>query len=724
MLGVDAGKLVFAPLHEALGGSLKTVISGGAALPKETQQLFAGLGLHLTEGYGLTEASPVLTVSDPSPRSRPGQVGKPVPGVEIKIDAPDESGVGEVLAKGPNVMAGYTDDVATKAVFTDEGWLRTGDLGKLDKSGRLSIVGRIKDVIVTSTGENIYPDDVERALGEVPGVAELAIAGVDAPKGGERVACLAVPEGARESLLPPPSSVTGDGSHVDARADRNERALKALRLAFSKLPFNQQPSILHLYDAPLPRTATRKVKRNEVADVLRRLIAATAPPADDEAADLGPVRTAIAAVSGRSSREIVGSATLQGDLGFDSLMLTELLDALEARGRTIDPNALQACRSVNDVEVLFGAVRDHHPKPERRTARIEGREEKSLLLPEPVQDAAKSVIGRLQDVFYGQMMKPRVTGRAFIPHNRPTIVVANHASHLDMGFVRHALGKYGADIVSLAAQDYFFDHGIKRAYFENFTNLRAIDRKGGVRQSLRQASEVIVRGKTVLVFPEGTRTPSGDVQEFKPLVGHLSLTHGVDILPVYLGGTYEAFPKGAKVPVKRDITARIGLPLETAELRRLTAGRPLADASREVARLARLAVVALKEGKVLDLRALGHADEAETSKEHPLVTLFQELEGKFKPGSVDRPVSFYFTLGQDDLSKWTLKIDSLACEIRVGKPDGGTADCVLKTSQDIFTRIVREAYTPGVAEFLSGAVKSNDVELLQTFQRAFQLSAS
>ena len=126
---------------------------------------------------------------------------------------------------------------------------------------------------------------------------------------------------------------------------------------------------------------------------------------------------------------------------------------------------------------------------------------------------------------------------------------------------------------------------------------------------------------------------------------------------------------------------------------------------------------------MLDLRSLGTAQEAETPKEHPLVTLFQELEGKFKPGSVDRAVSFYFTLGTDDLSKWTVKMDGTACQIRVGKPEGGTADCVLKTSQEIFTRIVREAYTPGVAEFLSGAVKSNDVELLQTFQRAFQLSA-
>src|SRR5262249_50721816 len=148
----------------------------GAALPKDTQKLFTGLGFKLTEGYGLTEAAPVLTVAKPG--SPVGQVGKPIPGVSIRIDSPDEHGVGEVLAKGPNVMAGYTDAEATREVKTEDGWLRTGDLGKLDREGCLVIVGRVKDVIVTSTGENVYPDDIERMLGLVPHIAELAIVDV------------------------------------------------------------------------------------------------------------------------------------------------------------------------------------------------------------------------------------------------------------------------------------------------------------------------------------------------------------------------------------------------------------------------------------------------------------------------------------------------------------------------------------------------------------------
>ncbi|WP_394823787.1 AMP-binding protein [Pendulispora albinea] len=701
-LGVDAGRVLFGPVHQALGGNIKWLISGGAALPKETHDLFSGLGLRLTEGYGLTEAAPVLTVAKSSPNSPSGQVGKAIPGVEIKIDNPDDHGVGEVIARGPNVMAGYTDPEATSRVIDPQGWLHTGDLGKLDKQGRLEIVGRLKDVIVTATGENVYPEDVERRLGPVAHMTELCIVGVES-KGSERVACLAVP--APDDDAP--------------RSVRLDRATRSLRAAIAALPYGQQPSIVHLYDAPLPRTSTRKIKRGEVAAILRRMMAATAP-ADEATASAGYVRKAIVAVSGRSLEEAQPQATLQGDLGFDSLMLTELLEALESKGSTIDPVALQACRTVADIEKLAGE--SAHAPPARHFKKIETTERKPIVLPPAVQDSAKAFIGKLQDAFYGQVMQPRVTGRAFIPHNRNTIVVANHASHLDMGFVRHALGKYGEDVVSLAAQDYFFEGGgLRRAFFENFTNLQAFDRKNGLRQSLRQAADVIERGRTVLVFPEGTRSTTGEVGEFKPLVGYLALTHGVDLLPVYLGGTFESMRKGAVLPTRRNIVARIGPPLTVADMRRLTAGMNAQDAAREVARYARQAVLALSDGKVLDL-ARSSAEDLKKEREHPLVGVFSELEERFVPGQVDKSVSFYFTLGGDAFAKWTVLIDGASCQIKLGKPESGTADCVLKTSPEIFTKIVRESYLPGPAEFLSGAVKSNDVSLLFTFQKAFQLS--
>jgi long-chain acyl-CoA synthetase len=729
--GIDAGRILFGSVHGALGGNVRYLISGGAALPRDTQKLFQGLGLPLVEGYGLTEAAPVLTVTRASRGElRAGQVGKAVPGVELRIADPNEFGVGEVLARGPNVMAGYTDPEATALAIDAEGWLHTGDLGRLDPKGRLSIAGRLKDVIVTSTGENVYPDDLEREIGAVRDIAELTIVGVESG-GGEKVACLAVPEDA-------------PGTKTD-RATRNERAMQSLRAALVKLPYGKQPAIVHLYDAPLPRTATRKVKRTEVREILARMALATAPASGD--GRTSAVRVAIGAIRGRAPADLAGSATLQDELGFDSLALSELLVALEAKFGAIEPMALQACRTVADVEALVGAGRESHHELRAGAKHAPIREDDGahIVLPPFVQQAGKRFIGKLQDGFYGQVMSARVYGRAFIPHNRNTIVVANHSSHLDMGFVRHALGTYGEDIVSLAAQDYFFDKKpLRRAFFENLTNLQAIDRHSGLRASERQAAEILSQGKTMLLFPEGTRSPDGDVHDFKPLLGHLALTYAVDILPLFLEGTREAMPKGQKIPMRRDIVARIGPPLLVADMRRLTRGMTPADAAREVARLAREAVVALRSRDILDLSTRGHETEdgsrelparsgegtrasggsspgSRPPRAHPLVTLFAELESKFKPGVVPKPLSFYFTLGGDPLAKWTVKVDASRCEIRPGKPEGAAADCVLKTSPEIFTRIVREAYTPGPAEFLSGAVKSNDVELLLTFQRAFEL---
>ena len=292
-----------------------------------------------------------------------------------------------------------------------------------------------------------------------------------------------------------------------------------------------------------------------------------------------------------------------------------------------------------------------------------------------------------------------------------------------MGFVRHALGPFGEDLVSLAASDYFFEReSWKRSFFENFSNLKAIDRKGGLRASERQAAEVITSGKNMLIFPEGTRSTDGQIHEFKSLIGHLALYYGVDILPVYIGGAYEAMPKGSKLPKSRELVARIGPPLCVSDLRRLTAGMKLSDATREAARLAREAVIALKEGSSLSIAALGSREEIkERDTTNPLTLLFSELERKFDKTAVKSPLSFYFTLGGDDVSKWTVSVKPGHCEIKQGKPAGGTADCVLKTNPEIFRRIVQEAYTPGPAEFLSGAIKSNDVGLLVEFQRVFRL---
>lgn len=702
-MGVNAGKLFFGQVHDKLGGRVKYLISGGSALPKSTAQMFEGLGLKLSEGYGLTEAAPVLTVAKASPKSRVGQVGKPIPGVEIKIENPDDEGVGEVLARGPNVMRGYFgNDDATATVIDDDGWLHTGDLGKLDKRGQLVLSGRSKDVIVSTSGENVYPDDVEDMIGDVDHIDELCIVGVDRGEN-EVVACIAVPTS-------------------DPDVDRTvvlARAMRSLKERLQTLPRHCRPAVVQLYDAELPKTATRKVKRSEARIIIERLMTASERPkleGVEAKGALGVVQHAVATIAGVKPAEVKPEMTLASDLGFDSLMSMELAMALEAQaGHPLDAEQLRRVETVQDAARLLG-------RPRRPLAVVEDEEAEVIDIPAPVAAVAKRLLTKAQMGFYDRVMKPTVFGRAFIPYNRNTIVVSNHSSHLDMGFVKYALGDYGDGIVSLAAQDYFFAGTIKRTYFEKLTNLQAFDRKTNLRQALREAGNTIREGNTVLLFPEGTRSRDGVIAEFKSTLGHLALTTSTDILPVCLIGTYESWPKGRRVPTRRDITARIGPPLRYEDLERLTRGMKFAKACRVAARLARAAVIALQRGTVLELAEFDSYEEAlGERKEHPLVTLFRDLEGKFVPDKIDRPLTFYFSLGNDAESKWTARLGPEGCKIELGKPEGNAADCVLKTSTDIFTKMIREAYMPTPVEVMSGQVKSNDVSLLATFQEAFDL---
>ena len=291
-----------------------------------------------------------------------------------------------------------------------------------------------------------------------------------------------------------------------------------------------------------------------------------------------------------------------------------------------------------------------------KTARIEGREEEAPVeLPGALRDVARAAIAVAQREFYGQVMDAKVTGRAYIPHNRNTLVVANHASHLDMGLVKYALGSYGRDLVTVAARDYFFDTRLKRAFSENFTNLIPFDRDGtshDLRQTLRDVGRLLEEGKTVLIFPEGTRSPDGTIREFKGAIGHLAIHHRVDVLPVWLGGTYQALPRDAAVPRKRDLTARIGPSLRFDDVVRLTREKSNVERVRAVARLTQAAVEALRDGGVLDLAALDHLPD-DAPKKHPLVALFEELPGRFTQGATDVPLSWYFSLGDGAEGKWT-----------------------------------------------------------------------
>jgi len=590
--GLNLGKLLFWPVHRKLGGRLRILVSGGSALSPEVQRAFHEFGFDIYEGYGLTEASPVLSVSAPDDAVRLGHVGKPLPGIEIRIADPDESGVGEVLARGPNVMLGYTrggagalevDREGTDEVLRD-GWLHTGDLGRLDAEGRLTIVGRRKDLILEASGRNVHPDEVEELYRDPSLIAELSAVGLpDASGEGEQVALLIVPA---------------------AGEDRNlsRRLVEAhLRRVGASLPFHKRAKVWHLTFEPLPRTATRKVKRALVVEELKRLEAAAqrgrrakelaASRADTWVLDL------LAEVSRRPRGSVTPSSHLSADLGFDSLMMTELQAALEEAGTPAElveqaPNAQTAAELVR----LFGTSAARTEGSSRRPAEdAAARRADGVTLPGTVQAAGRMAFGFAQRALYGAVFRTRVSGQSNVPVDRNVLVVANHASHLDMGLVKVALGEQGQRLAAMAAADYFFDTPLKRTYFENFTNLIPMERSGSVRKSLRAAVTALARGYNVLIFPEGTRSLDGGLQPFKPTAGYLALRCGVDALPVYLSGTYRALPKGALLPRSADLRVVIGRPIAVEELRRRTADLPKGEAHKVATLVMEEAVRSLRD---------------------------------------------------------------------------------------------------------------------------------
>lgn len=567
----NLGRFIFRPMHNAFGGRMRFLISGGAPLPKEIYEDLRSLGFNIYEGYGLTEAAPVLTVGWPREKNPVGSVGWPLPGIDVRIKDPDADGVGEVIARGPTIMSGYLDQPEATAEALKDGWLHTGDRGRLDEDGHLFIVGRDKDVIIDSNGKNIYPDEVEDHYRQHPWLKEISVVGLPAANGrGERIAALVVPDYEAED------------------APARERVRAALRehiqAESAKLPVPRRLKVFHFWDAELPRTSTRKVKRDFVRDTLARMEARSKP--NDTAAPNQQAEAWLSQTIGEiaaTDRKITGPTRLVEDLGFDSIMQLELLSAIEAAypGIDVPQDEFAQTETVAEVEALLRRSRGR-PSTDTRTP-VRAAVDEPVKVPKVVARAGKAFLGWCQRAAYEHGFEVDVRGQGNIPANRNFIVVANHTSHLDMGLVKHALGPLGRDILTLAARDYFFDDAWRRAYFENFTNLLPIDRHGSLKKSLRRAKEALANGESLLIFPEGTRARDGEMAPFKPAVGHLCLSEAVDILPLYLGGTHDALPVGGARPKQRALWVSIGAPLTVEVMRRETAGMARAEAYRHVA---------------------------------------------------------------------------------------------------------------------------------------------
>lgn len=252
-VGIDIRRKVFKQVLDNLGGKLRILIAGGAAMSRDAIQGFLDLGINLLQGYGLTETSPVVA-GENDKFKRCGSVGFPLPGINVKIDDPNSEGIGEIAVQSPTVMLGYVDNPeATKEVLKD-GWFYTGDLGYFDKDGFLFITGRKKDVIVLKNGKNIFPEELEILINKLPYVSESIVFGRPLENGDYKICAKIVYNPEVVSDMFPNTSK--EELHNKVWADIKENVNH-------KMPAYKYIRELILTETPLIKTTTQKVKRHE-----------------------------------------------------------------------------------------------------------------------------------------------------------------------------------------------------------------------------------------------------------------------------------------------------------------------------------------------------------------------------------------------------------------------------------------------------------------------------
>lgn len=241
---IDVRRKLFKSILDNLSPSLRVVLYGAAPMDKDTVIGYTNIGLESIQGYGLTESSPVIAC-ERDDKKRPGSVGIPLPGVEVKIDKPDAEGIGEVMAKGQNIMMGYyNNEEATKKTLED-GWLHTGDYGYIDSDGFVFITGRKSDVIVLSSGKNIYPQEIEFLINKLTYVQESLIYNVK--KDAIEAKIVINKELAEEKF--------------GKQEDYKEVILTEIKEINKELPTFKRINKIVVTDEPLEKTTTQKVKR-------------------------------------------------------------------------------------------------------------------------------------------------------------------------------------------------------------------------------------------------------------------------------------------------------------------------------------------------------------------------------------------------------------------------------------------------------------------------------
>jgi len=596
--GLRPGRLLFAPVRRGIAARLRLLVSGGSRLERETEDRLEALGWTVLSGYGLAETASLFTGNRPDAR-RPGSVGRPLADGEVRIADPDEEGIGEIELHGSSIMKGYLDNPeANQAAFTTDGWYRTGDLGFVDRDRFLFVTGRAKEVLVLGGGKKVAPEDLEPIYGTAPEIAEVAVL---------------EDKGALVALVRP------DRAKLHERGATNLR--DGIRVILAEkardLPSWQRLSGFALTEQPLPRTRLGKYQRfllpalyaEALAGGNRRAAHALTP--EDLALLRDPTAEAVWALLRKRYPEerLDLDIDLALDLNVDSFGWMEIAVALQDRlDIHLSETDIAGIRTIRELLRFAIERRSGAQAPPDEEAAMATDFDRWLAPAGTLLTALALALYALNRLLMRGLFRLHVSGVEKLPEIGAFVITPNHVSDLDGLAIAAALPwsqfrrlYWAGDLVRM------FSNPLNRLFCRAI-HVFPVDANhpGAV---LEAARRVLKAGDVQVWFPEAWRSPDGMLQRFLPGIGQLLLRSGAPAVPAFIEGTFEALPRGRRVPKVRQITVVFGHPEPVDVLRVAGTGRTdeerIASALRErvFALGAASGVVLNAEAAVVDLSA-------------------------------------------------------------------------------------------------------------------------
>lgn len=554
--GGQAGRVLMAPFRRRIAPELEIMVSGGAHMPPDVEAELRALGWDARSGYGLSETA--ASVTAPLDRPRPGSCGEAIAGCDIRIDRPDAQGVGEILVKGPVVFSGYLDNpAADAAAFTDDGYFRSGDLGRLDEDGFLFVTGRVKEQIVLSGGDTVSPEDVEARYLAAPVISEIAVL--------ER-------DGALVAVIVP------DVAEIAKKEVSNPR--KAVSIAVASvaqgLPSTWRLSGFVLSQAPLPRTRLMKLRRFLLPGLYEDLrasgtsSASTAMRAEDAAWLAASPRAEVWQMLHREfpERPISLDGYVGYDLGLDSFGWMNLSLAIEAAtGRRLTGAEIARIMTFRDLltEVSDNAAAGGQGAAAEAASAADAAH---WLAPRTRRERSFGTLLHLvNSVVMRSYFRLAVIGHANLADvlEQPVILCPNHSSILDsLAVAAAAPPRLRRRLRWSGSRARTLDTPLHRAIARP-VGILPVDESAPM-AAVGMAAAALARGRALVWYPEGWLTPDGKLLPFQAGIGHLVLQSRAPVVPLVIDGAFAAMPRDSGFARPHRLRVIFGAPLAAETL--------------------------------------------------------------------------------------------------------------------------------------------------------------